>query len=209
MRSSSSTALPSIYALIMVATFVTGGNIAPVAVAQDRGSDQDADRGESGEPRRGGWWSSRRDRSRRDRNREEGSDESSGRDSADARKSSARESDDSPGMATETYAKRLIGDLDKNGNKVLDGDELAKHRRRHELDAAEVEDDLLFLALAQDRVEIVKQPLQLLRIDQPFVEDANGEDVVFGVGVNRHGQSTLNGTVNTLENGSPKSAAPR
>ena len=29
-------------------------------------------------------------------------------------------------MATETYAKRLIGDLDKNGNKVLDGDELAK-----------------------------------------------------------------------------------
>jgi len=92
------------------------------ASAQESKSDSDGDRKDSGQRRRGGWGSWRRDRDR-DEKRDERRSEKSNDDGRSEPDSKARESDDSSGMTPESYAKQLVDKLDKNGNKVLDGEE--------------------------------------------------------------------------------------
>jgi hypothetical protein len=91
--------------------------------SEDRRSDDDDDRDESGDRRRGDWRSWRRDRSDRDRDSDDRKSETSGRDENSDREASDRQSDESSSMTPDSWAKGLVDKHDKNGNKVLDGDE--------------------------------------------------------------------------------------
>jgi hypothetical protein len=117
--------------MLLHATFwlalLGSGFQATTVVAQERRSSSDDDRREE---RRSRWGLSRRDRSDRDRSdedrdRDEDRDESSDdRKSSSDEKESASKSDDSPSMATQDYVKGLVKLHDKNGNSMIDGDEL-------------------------------------------------------------------------------------
>jgi hypothetical protein len=113
-------------ALVLVCYIVTAtiviDFVATPASAQESKSGGDDDREDSGRRRRGSWGSWRRDRDR-DEDRDDQPSEKSSSTSDSQRASKDDASDDSPGMTPETYAKQLVDKLDKNDNKVLDGEE--------------------------------------------------------------------------------------
>jgi hypothetical protein len=100
----------------------------PMAVAQDRRSERDDDDDDRDSDRRSEsyrrWRERSRDRSDRDR-----SDSSSQRESNDS-ESTDRGSGDDQSMAMTDYAKSLVKQHDKNGNMMLEGDEVKQLRGR-------------------------------------------------------------------------------
>jgi hypothetical protein len=100
-----------------------------VATAQDRQSERDEDDDDRQDSdRRSESYRRWRERSRDRRDRDQG-DSSSQRESSD-RASSERASDDDQSMAMTDYAKSLVKQHDKNGNMMLEGDEMKQLRGR-------------------------------------------------------------------------------
>jgi hypothetical protein len=119
MRPYIKTPLASLSIFVALAISAVGVVYPTEAIAQERRADDDDERGESGSRRRGDWGSFRRNRSDSDR------DETSNRGGESDREPGKRDSDDSPEITPETWAKSLVDKHDKNKNKVLDGDEIS------------------------------------------------------------------------------------
>lgn len=109
--------------LLAMAAVVADFAVSP-AIAQDSKTKNGDDRSDSGQRRRG-WGSWRRDRDRDEVRADRRSENSSDGDDRSEGDSKGRESGDSSGMTPETYAKQLVDKLDKNDNKVLDGEEIS------------------------------------------------------------------------------------
>jgi EF hand domain-containing protein len=106
----------------------------PTTLAQDRRSERENDDDERGESDRRSdsyrrWRERSRDRGDRDRDESSSERESNDRGSND-RSTTDRGSGNDQSMATTDYAKSLVKQHDKNGNMMLEGDEVKQLRGR-------------------------------------------------------------------------------
>jgi hypothetical protein len=116
--------LSLVYCGVLALPFLGTCVLTSTAVAQERRADDDDDDRDGGEDRRERWRSRWRDRGRDDDERE---DRSSG-DRSSSSEASSSSSSDTTSMSTQDYARSLRDQLDKNGNKFLDGDEVGQLR---------------------------------------------------------------------------------